>query len=287
MECEHEILCCGACVKICDGRINVVSEPRIQSCPLNESLYGFKTTDKETVKKIVKVKMKKYGFCCEHRVFDDSIVVPYGASEMIKTCMENGLIECAVTVCDGAGTVLTWNPSLVQGIGARLTGIIKTSPLPSTIKHIETNGGLVLDPASANIDQAEGVKKAIALGYKGIAVTVASFQAKEITRIRKVEKKEDVDVTVFSVCNTCATETDSKHIAKADIVCASASKIIREHIGPKALMQIGVTIPVFALTEKGKEAILNYLSGFNDKIVAFRSSSLPYLVKDRGPRIRI
>jgi hypothetical protein len=35
-------------------------------------------------------------------------------------------------------------------------------------------------------------------------------------------------------------------IAKADIACASASKIIRNEIGKKALLQLGVAIPVFA-----------------------------------------
>ena len=50
-------------------------------------------------------------------------------------------------------------------------------------------------------------------------------------------------------------------------------------------MQIGVTIPVFALTERGKETILSYLSRFEDKIVAFRTS-LPYLVEGRGPILK-
>ena len=76
-----------------------------------------------------------------------------------------------------------------------------------------------------------------------------------------------------------------KHIANADIVTASASKIIREQIGPKALMQIGVTIPVFALTKKGKETMLTYLSEFDQNIVAFRTR-LPYIVMERGPTLR-
>jgi len=285
MQGEHEILCCGARVKICGKRIRVVSEPKILRCPLNEALYGFKSTNKDTVKKIVEAKMRNYGFCCQHRVFDNSVVVPYGASEMIKACMKNGLLTCAVIVCEGAGTVITWNPSLVQGIGARLTGIIKTSPIPGIIKHIETHKGVPLDSANAKIDQAEGVKKAVKLGYEEIAVTVASFQAKKIADIRKFEKNENVNVTIFSVCNTCATEEDAKYIADADVVCASASKIIRERIGSKALMQIGVAIPIFALTKKGKRIVLNYLSTFSEKTVVFRSN-LPYLVEGREPTLK-
>lgn len=285
MQSEHEILCCGAYVKICGKRIRVVSEPKILHCPLNEALYGFKSTNKDTVKKIVEAKMRNYGFCCQHRVFDDSVVVPYGASEMIKACMENKLLTCAVIVCEGAGTVITSNPSLVQGIGARLTGIIKTSPIPSIIKHIETHKGVALDSANAKIDQAEGFEKAVKLGYKEIAVTIASFQAKKIANIRKFEENKNLNVTVFSVCNTCATEEDAKYIADADVVCASASKIVRERIGSKALMQIGVAIPIFALTKKGKRFVLNYLSTFGDKTVVFRSN-LPYLVEGRGPTLK-
>ena len=62
---------------------------------------------------------------------------------------------------------------------------------------------------------------------------------------------------------------------------ASASKIVREQLGPKALMQLGVTIPVFALTERGKKTMLTYLSKFDEKIVAFRTR-LPSVLKQRG-----
>ena len=100
-----------------------------------------------------------------------------------------------------------------------------------------------------------------------------------------MEKKLSIEVTIFSVCNTCTGEKDVRYVADADIVTASASQVIRKQIGSKALMQIGVTIPVYALTQKGKETILTYLSKFNDKIVAFRTQ-LPYLVKQRGPTLK-
>jgi len=285
MKCEHEIQCCGAQARICDGKVRVTSQPRIVHCPLHKSLYGFKKIDREAVKKTVEAKMRLHGFCCQNRAFDDSLVVTYGASEMIKVCMESGLLDCAVVVCDGAGTVITSNPSLVQGIGARLTGVVKTSPIAATIKHIETNNGVVLDPDSARIDQLWGVRKAAEMGYTDIAATVAGFQAEQITRIRRVEKKLGVEATIFSVCNTCVTEEEVEHIAKADVVCASASQIIRQRIGPEAIMQVGVTIPIFALTERGKKIVLAYLSKFSERIVAFRTR-LPYIVKGRGPALK-
>jgi hypothetical protein len=50
-------------------------------------------------------------------------------------------------------------------------------------------------------------------------------------------------------------------------------------------MQLGVTIPVFALTERGKEIMLTYLSKFDQKIVVFRAR-LPYLVEKKGPTLK-
>jgi len=241
--------------------------------------------DKEAVKKTVEFKMHNYGFCSQHRVFDDAVVVSYGASEIIKTCIETKLLDCAVIVCEGAGTVITSNPSLVQGIGAHLTGIIETSPVRQIVRHIRAQGGSILDSRKAQIDQAKGFQKAAEMGFKKIAVTVASFQAKHITKIRQLEIKLGAEATVFSICNTCTAEKDLRHVAKADIVTASASRIIRKQIGPKALMQLGVTIPVFALTERGKEIMLAHLARFDQKIVVFRAH-LPYIVAKRGPTLK-
>jgi len=283
---EHEILCCGARVRIREGNVEVLTEPKVAYCPLHESLYGTKTIDKEAVRRSVRKKIEGFGFCCENRLFDSSLVVPYGSSEIIKVCMEEGILDCAVTVCEGAGTVVSNNPDLVQGIGARLTGIIKTSPIEKVLENVKANDGFVLDEATARIDQVEGVRKAFELGYKHVAVTVASFQSESIARIREFEKeKEDIEVTVFSVCNTCANEEDVKHILNADVVCAGASRLIRQRVGPKALVQLGVSIPVFSLTRRGKRLLLAYLSKFGDKLVVFRSKKLPYLVMKRAPRL--
>jgi len=285
VKCEHLIQCCGAKVRIKGKRIEVLDEPCIRNCPLHESLYGFKVMDKEAVKKTVEFKMRTQGFCCHHRAFTDAIVVPYGASEIIKICMEAKLLDCAVLVCEGAGTVITSNSSLVQGIGAHLTGVIKKSPIEEIVQHIKANDGSILDEASARIDQTKGFEKAAEIGFGKIAVTVAGFHARHITRIRRLEKKLGVEATIFSVCNTCTIAEDVHHVGNADIVTASASRIIREQIGPKAIMQLGVTIPVFALTERGKRTMLAYLSKFDDKIVAFRTR-LPYIVKQRGPTLK-
>lgn len=283
---EHEIYCCGARVRISEKGIKVLTKPLVEYCPLHEALYGTKRIDAEAVRKSVEMKIAGFGFCCANRLFDAEPIVAYGASEMMRVWLEKGLIDCAVVVCEGAGTVLTSRGSLVQAIGGRLTGIIKTSPIPEIITRIKNEGGVVLDEKKATIDQVAGVKRALSLGFRRVAVSVAGFQSKAISEIRSLEAGEKADVLVFSVCNTCVGERDVKHIAKADVVCTSASKILRNRIGEKAMAQLGVVIPVFVLTEKGKKLILAYLETFKDKLVIFRTGNLPYEVENRSPKLK-
>ena len=284
---EHEIYCCGARVRISEKGVEVLSEPLVEYCPLHEALYGAKQIDVEAVKKSVEMKINGFGFCCGSRIFNSEPVVAYGASEMMRFWLEKRLMDCAVVVCEGAGTVITSNGKLVQAIGARLTGIIKTSPIKEIIEKIRKEGGVVLDESSVLIDQLKGVKKALDLGFRRVAVSVAGFQSKGISEIRNLEAATQADVLIFSVCNTCTGKAYMEHIANADIVCASASKILREEIGKKALLQLGVTIPVYTLTDKGKKLALDYLKEFKDRLVIFRASQLPYEVEGKGPRLRI
>ncbi len=282
---EHEIYCCGARVRISERGVEVLTEPTVEYCPLHEALYGTKQIDVEAVRKSVEMKIAGFGFCCGNRAFDSEPVVAYGASEMMRVWLEKRLIDCAVVVCEGAGTVITSNGELVQAIGARLTGIIKTSPIRETIERVEADGGTVLDKNGARIDQVEGVRRAFDLGFKRVAVSVAGFQAKAISEIRAFEAGAKADVLIFSVCNTCVGSADVKHIAKADIACASASRILRNEIGKRALLQLGMTIPVYVLTEKGKRLVLVYLAEFKDKLVVFRTGKLPYYAENKGPRL--
>lgn len=283
---KHEIYCCGSRVTISEKGVKVLTEPTISHCPLHEALYGTKNIDKKTVQKSVETKISEHGFCCSNRDFDTEPIVAYGASEMMHVWLEKGLIDCAVVVCEGAGTVIATKGELVQAIGARLTGINKTSPIPEIIEHIEANDGLVLDKTSARIDQVAGVKRAFDMGFKRVAVSIAGFNAKAISKTRLISTDAGQDVLIFSVCNTCVHDADVKHIANADVVCASASKILREQIGRKALAQLGVTIPIYVLTEKGKKLVLAYLAESNYKLVIFRTNSLPYAVDGKGPVLR-
>lgn len=283
---EHEIYCCGSRVRISGKGVEVLTEPTVGYCPLHKTLYGAENIDRQSVRKSVETKISGYGFCSRNRLFNAESIVAYGASEMMQVRLEQDLVDCAVVVCEGAGTVITANAKLVQAVDARLTGIVKTSPIREIVGHIEKEGGIILDKTEARIDQFEGVKRASDLGFKRVAVSVAGFQTQAISDIREFESSSDVNVLVFSVCNTCVRYANVRHIAKADIVCASASKIVRAQIANKALVQLGMTIPVYALTEKGKRLVLAYLAEFDHKLVIFRTVKLPYLAERKGPTLK-
>lgn len=128
--------------------MEVLSDPSVGYCPLHEALYGSDYIDVESVRKSVEMKIEDFGFCCRNRKFRAEPVMAYGASEMIYVWLQKDVVDCAVVVCEGAGTVVTDNGQLVQGIGASLTGIIRTSPIPQIIDYIEAEGGVVLDKTS-------------------------------------------------------------------------------------------------------------------------------------------
>ncbi|MDM7913603.1 MAG: DUF2099 family protein [Methanotrichaceae archaeon] len=75
-----------------------------------------------------------------------------------------------------------------------------------------------------------------------------------------------------------------KALAKnCDLVWSCASKAVREIVGPKAKMQIGISIPVFPLTQEGKRLVLNRALHFPDSLVLHRAG-LPYAPAGKQPK---
>jgi len=64
---------------------------------------------------------------------------------MMMYALKKGGIDAAVTVCDGAGTVISDSPSLIQGIGARMNGLFYTTPIPEVIQRIKGQKGFVVN----------------------------------------------------------------------------------------------------------------------------------------------
>ena len=65
-------------------------------------------------------RIEKYGMFSPRRRLEMGTFVGFGASESMMTGILHGIIDAAVTVCDGAGTVITSNADLIQGMCSRL-----------------------------------------------------------------------------------------------------------------------------------------------------------------------
>ncbi|MFX1521736.1 MAG: DUF2099 family protein, partial [Promethearchaeota archaeon] len=168
------------------------------------------------------------------------------------------------------------------GIGARMTGLVKTSPIPEIINQLENKGGIVLNPKTAVIDQVEGVKRAFSLINK-VAVTLAGTDAEKIPLLRKYEKQFNGELAILAVHTTGISSDQASIIADGcDLVWGCASKAIREIIGPKASLQIGMGIPVFVLTKQGKKIIANRIVRLDTQLLVTRAQ-LPKLVEHKQP----
>ena len=64
----------------------------------------------------------------------DEKPVSFGASEILMDAMAEGLVDAAVVVCEGAGTVVVARPEVLQAVGAHMTGLIKTEPIKGSKK---------------------------------------------------------------------------------------------------------------------------------------------------------
>ena len=243
------------------------TDPHMEYCPLASYLYdGIKRLKdfdievvKKVIKKIVERKISEFGFFTENRkFFSSAITIPYGASEILMYAMRKKIIDAAVIVCDGAGTVIVNRPETIQGIGARMNGLFYTSPIGRTRERLESAGCKILFPDAA-IDQVKGVEKAAKLGYKNIAVTINALMDEDFKELEKIEEKYNVSVTSLTICTTGATEEEILEIEKySDIVWSCASEGVREIIGKKAIVQFSRKIPVFVLTKKGLDLVSGY-----------------------------
>jgi putative methanogenesis marker protein 8 len=143
-----------------------------------------------------------------------------------------------------------------------MSGLVQTSPHITVIDRIEQGGGLVLDRENARIDQLAGVALAISEGYRNIAVTVASPGIADT--IRRIHP----DTFIFAVHVTGLSFDDADVLVSvSDLVTSCASKTIRESAGSRALLQAGITIPIFAMTQKGKLLILEKIRQSDEQIL--------------------
>jgi putative methanogenesis marker protein 8 len=283
---RHIMRHAGGEVIIENGEVVDATEPLVEWCPLKKMVYGRDTPHtKEFIKEIVRYKIEKVGMFTKDRIVEsDSDLVPYGASEMLMCAKQHGIIDCAVLACDGAGTVIATTPRLIQGIGEWMGGLIATSPIREVIERIERAGGTVVDPDNAGIDQLRGVGEAFELGFRRVAVTVAGRFAERLLEFRRLEAERDGALIILMICNTGVEAAGAELMAAhADLVWACASKAVWDVVGPRAIIQIGIGIPVFVLTDPGKEIVEKRADAINRR-EALLTENLPCMVSHCYPR---
>jgi hypothetical protein len=116
-----------------------------------------------------------------------------------------------------------------------------------------------------------GVAEAYKRGYKNVAVTVAiPAEAKKIRELYP-------DAMIFGVHVTGLDRAEAEMlVAAGDLLSACASGTIRELAGKKALLQAGDAVPIFAVTKKGKELIIEKIRQSDDQVL-FKTTKLPAL----------
>jgi putative methanogenesis marker protein 8 len=265
-----------------NGKVIEVGVPMTEYCPIFDKVRGIKKFTPKTAKENIEFRMKDFGMFSENRELEMEIFVGFGASETFMTALRRGLLDTTVTVCDGAGTVITSNPKLCQGMGSRISGLTETSPIQGLIKRIEAAGGVVIDPGTAAIDQVSGVRKAIELGYRKIGVSVANL--KNLKEIRKIEKETGTEVIAFGVHSTGMPDNEAKEfIELVDMATGCTSKWIRAGVAGKTIAQFGTAIPIFAITRRGREFLLERAKEVKDPILV-NTMKLPVLPDEKQPR---
>ncbi|MFQ6062197.1 MAG: methanogenesis marker 8 protein [Methanosarcinales archaeon] len=267
-------------VVVKDGKVvEVGKDSLIKRCPVWIKKQGIEEINPEEAKKDMELRIKDFGMFTPQRQLDLDVFVSFGASEVMMTGLRRGLLDTTVTVCEGAGTVITNNPKLVQGMGARMSGLIETEPIPEIMKKIEENGGIVLNPENAIIDQIKGLQRSAELGYKNIAVTVTDVETAK--KIRELSKKLGVNAILIGAHLTGISREDAKvFLSLVDITTGCASKHIRDLVKP--LVQVGTAVPLFAITQKGKELLIERAKEITSPIL-INTMKLPVLPEHKQP----
>ena len=272
---EHIIEALGLSrVTIKDGKVIDVTEPEVEYCPLFDHHRGIKKLTREVIGENIQFRIDDFGLCTANRQLRMKDFLSVGISEIMCTLLEKQEIDCVVMVLEGCGTVIVNEPELVQGIGGRVSGLVKTSPIPELIPEIGDKN--VLNPKTAEIDQIEGIKLAIENGYKNIAVTIAL--ANDALKINELKMEyPDINIYVFVVHTSKRSAEDAKILFDScDVATACASKHIREIGDKESLKTVGQSIPIYAKTENGKRFLELRLEKIGGEKPKKENPDLPY-----------
>ena len=245
-------------VVIENGEItDIGSSAGVKYCPMFHAMHGVNELNEEFIRKNINFRIKDFGMCTPQRIIEMDDTITVGISEILKTNMELGNIDCVVGACDGAGTLIMTNPRVVQGVGARVSGLISTTPIPEVIEQLHQKDSVILNPETSELNQLEGLKLALEKGYKNIAITI--LPSPMVREIRNYPVDDDVNIYIFVAHTTGTSPDDAKMLFdNADIVTACSSKAIAEYTD-KHKPYYGLKVPIFCASQKGRELLDNRL----------------------------
>ena len=244
-------------VVIEDGEITSVGSSEMKYCPMFHAMHGVEELNEEFIRKNINFRIEDFGMCTPNRVIEMDDAITVGISEILKTNIEKGNIDCVVGACDGAGTLLMTNPRVVQGVGGRVSGLVSTTPIDKVINNLQEKDCVVLNPKTAELNQLEGLKLALDMGYKNIAITI--LPSPMVEEIRNYPVDDDVNVYIFVAHTTGVEPQEVKMLFdNADIVTACASKAISEYADEYKPYYYGVKVPIFCASEDGRRLLDNY-----------------------------
>ena len=280
---EHILEMAKARIRVKDGKIEVLSDPGISFCPLRRDLYGIAEESRESVERVLEIHMQEMGMYGPGRVLElEAKPVSFGASEILSDGMVEGLVDAAVLVCEGAGSVIVFRPDVLQAIGGHMTGLASTEPIAEIQDRLEARGCILLD-RMAGVDQLAAFEKAVDNGFEKIALTLTGENAPCAAALRAREEELGVRAMILAVHNTGISKSQAEILAEScDLVWSCASRAVREVARRKAVLQMGISIPVFAFTLEGKRLLLNRALHFKSPLVMHRAS-LPLAPEDKQP----
>lgn len=261
-------------VTIENGKVTDVTEPKIRYCPLFDHHRNIKEITPEAIRENMEFRIKDFGMCTKNRQLRMKDYLNFGISEIICTLFKENIIDCAVMVCEGCGTLLIQDGELAQGVGGRVSGLVETSPIPELIERIGAEN--VLNTKTAEIDQVKGLRKAIRNGYKNIAVTIAlASDIEEINRLKEIYP--NVNIYVFAVHTTGISKEDARELFDgSDVITACASRHIREIGEKESVKTVGQSIPIYSNTKNGKKFLELRLDHIGGEKPPKENPDLPY-----------
>jgi putative methanogenesis marker protein 8 len=229
-----------------DGKVVEVGEPKVRYCPLFADHRDIKELTPEVIRKNMEFRIRDFGMCTPERKLTMKDFLSFGVSELLSMAVGKKLLDAAVIVCDGAGTVVVSDPEMIQGIGGRMSGMIETTPIDKVIDGIGRKN--VLDPQKATIDQFAGTELAFKLGFRKVGVTIALPQD-----ARMIRDGFGDTVAIFAVHTSGVDEKGARTLFDTcDLVSGCASKSIRPLAAKRALLQAGTKVPLYATSVWGK-----------------------------------